>query len=54
MESILEDKALQKRIAIAVIAVVVVLVAVGIVMIPKVLGILTSTVPIPSSGTVHY
>jgi NADH:ubiquinone oxidoreductase subunit 3 (subunit A) len=53
MESILEDKALQKRIAIAVIAVVVVLVAVGIVMIPKVLGILTSTVTIQSNGTVN-
>jgi hypothetical protein len=52
METIIEDKALQKRIAIAVIAVVVVLIVVAVVMIPKVLAILTSTVTIPSNGTV--
>lgn len=52
MEAIIEDKALQKRIAIAVMAGVVVLIVVAIVMIPNVLAILTSTVTIPSNGTV--
>ncbi len=54
MESIIEDKALQKRIAIAVITVVVILIAVAIVMIPKVLAMLQSTVYIPSSGTISH
>ena len=53
MKAIIEDKALQKRIAIAVVAMLVVLIAVGIVMIPKVLATLYSTATIPCSGTIQ-